>query len=293
MLHWFKNGSQVVSSGTLLVQFTPAPSLKIESFEFLTNNHVEYLPRGLLASVSSPNSPYTTPQDLSTSSSTTSPTFTSRSHPANASARVALAPIRLPESPVNDFGITLRTMRCLEVAESVSHMRELIEYSIAQNQGPIDALESFVRSFEEQLQAGRQQQAAASAAAAAANAAVSGTYYASSPATSTASPQLNKAQLKGRAGRSPSASPKIGSTALNRQPISNASASSSSPTSPSHSVQTTPIISHQILTANNGNKRRRGSQTSTKSTKHEQEDELEKPPQPATRGSKKLRTDPN
>ena len=243
---------------------------------------------------SSPNSPYTTPQDPSTSSSTTSPTFTSRSHPSNALARVASLPIRLPESPVNDFGITLRTMRCLEVAESVSHMRELIEYSIAQNQGPIDALASFVRSFEEQLQAGRQQQAAAAAAAAAAaTAVVSGEYYASSPATSTASPQLSKAQLKGRVGRSPSASPKIGSTALNRQQISNASASSSSPTSPSHSIQTTPIISHQTPIANSGNKRRRGSQASAKPNKMDQEDVVEKPQQPATRGSKKMRTDPN
>jgi hypothetical protein len=37
--------------------------------------------------------------------------------------------INIPESPINDYGITLRAMRCLEITESVCQLRELMDFT--------------------------------------------------------------------------------------------------------------------------------------------------------------------
>ncbi|PSS31976.1 hypothetical protein PHLCEN_2v2218 [Hermanssonia centrifuga] len=50
---------------------------------------------------------------------------------------------RLPMEPVNAFGIPQATMRCLELAESVSQMTDLITYANAKGMGPRDSLRAF------------------------------------------------------------------------------------------------------------------------------------------------------
>ncbi|KAH8115808.1 LIM-domain binding protein-domain-containing protein [Phellopilus nigrolimitatus] len=56
----------------------------------------------------------------------------------------------IPVEPVNAFGIPQATMRCLELAESVGQMSDLIEYSLKTNSGPLDALKNFARYIREQ-----------------------------------------------------------------------------------------------------------------------------------------------
>lgn len=46
----------------------------------------------------------------------------------------------MPENPVNEYGMTLRSMRCLEITESVCQLRGLMDYAWLHNLGPMDAL---------------------------------------------------------------------------------------------------------------------------------------------------------
>ncbi|KAI0366206.1 hypothetical protein BV20DRAFT_662877 [Pilatotrama ljubarskyi] len=49
----------------------------------------------------------------------------------------------VPTEPINAFGIPQATMRCLELAESVAQMSELIQFSQDTKLGPVDALARF------------------------------------------------------------------------------------------------------------------------------------------------------
>lgn len=54
--------------------------------------------------------------------------------------RILIAQANLPGEPINAFGIPQATMRCLELAESVGAMDELIEYASYFKFGPLDGL---------------------------------------------------------------------------------------------------------------------------------------------------------
>ncbi|GAA6018470.1 hypothetical protein JCM10207_000904 [Rhodosporidiobolus poonsookiae] len=47
---------------------------------------------------------------------------------------------RMPVSPVGTFGVTEMAMRCLEIAESVAQLQDLIGFSLDTNTGPIQSL---------------------------------------------------------------------------------------------------------------------------------------------------------
>ncbi|KAJ8514876.1 hypothetical protein ONZ45_g7622 [Pleurotus djamor] len=55
----------------------------------------------------------------------------------------------IPAEPVNAFGIPQATMRCLELAESVGQMSDLIAYTRETKLGPIDALKRFAATLRE------------------------------------------------------------------------------------------------------------------------------------------------
>ncbi|EED79333.1 predicted protein [Postia placenta Mad-698-R] len=55
--------------------------------------------------------------------------------------------VAMPHEPVNAFGIPQATMRCLELAESVSQMSDLIHYSTEHQLGPRDALSHLARQI--------------------------------------------------------------------------------------------------------------------------------------------------
>ena len=60
----------------------------------------------------------------------------------------------LPDYPVNEYGISLRAMRCLEITESVCQLRDLIDLSMRDKLGPIDSLRKFATQYRE-MQSGR------------------------------------------------------------------------------------------------------------------------------------------
>jgi hypothetical protein len=55
----------------------------------------------------------------------------------------------IPAEPVNAFGIPQATMRCLELAESVAQMTDLMQYSHDINVGPLDTLKQFAQKIRE------------------------------------------------------------------------------------------------------------------------------------------------
>ncbi|KZT74462.1 hypothetical protein DAEQUDRAFT_807589 [Daedalea quercina L-15889] len=60
-----------------------------------------------------------------------------------------------PAEPINAFGIPQATMRCLELAESVTQMGDLIQFSATQQLGPRQALARYALQLRQQM---RQQQ---------------------------------------------------------------------------------------------------------------------------------------
>ncbi|KAF8898161.1 LIM-domain binding protein-domain-containing protein [Gymnopilus junonius] len=64
--------------------------------------------------------------------------------------RLFISHATMPGEPVNAFGIPQATMRCLELAESVTSMGDLIAFSNDQDVGPIDALRRFANKIREQ-----------------------------------------------------------------------------------------------------------------------------------------------
>ncbi|CAG8440584.1 14084_t:CDS:2 [Acaulospora morrowiae] len=93
IIYKYEDGSMVVATGKLKVRFNMAR--KIESFEFSTDKHTEYVPR--------------------------------HSHIPN-------------ESPIGEYGIPVKTLRSLEVAEGVVSLNELISLAISSNKGPLEVL---------------------------------------------------------------------------------------------------------------------------------------------------------
>ncbi|KAL4241490.1 hypothetical protein ABKN59_000053 [Abortiporus biennis] len=63
--------------------------------------------------------------------------------------RLTIEGATFPPEPVNAFGIPQATMRCLELAESVAQMSDLIQYSQESELGPIDALAAFAQKIRE------------------------------------------------------------------------------------------------------------------------------------------------
>ncbi|CBQ71476.1 conserved hypothetical protein [Sporisorium reilianum SRZ2] len=98
----------------------------------------------------------------------------------------------LPEYPVNEYGISLRAMRCLEITESVCQLRDLIDLSMRDKLGPIDSLRKFATQYRE-IQSGRPMPQTGGATAADAN----GT-GAQPPRASTNNNATTPSQMPGR-----------------------------------------------------------------------------------------------
>lgn len=63
--------------------------------------------------------------------------------------RITYERATIPAEPVNAFGIPQATMRCLELAESVAQMADLMSFSRVHNVGPLDTLKQFVQRIRE------------------------------------------------------------------------------------------------------------------------------------------------
>ncbi|KAI0052613.1 hypothetical protein FA95DRAFT_1553277 [Auriscalpium vulgare] len=63
--------------------------------------------------------------------------------------RIVYERATIPSEPVNAFGIPQATMRCLELAESVAQMSDLIQFSARTDCGPLDSLKQFAQHLRE------------------------------------------------------------------------------------------------------------------------------------------------
>lgn len=136
---------RVVREGQLRIIFTP--DLKILKWEFCARRHEELLSRRLLApqvnqlvqaaqkyqsAVSESGSTGLSPQDL-------------HSHcNAFTGAWRQLGKVMELQS-LNDLGFSKRYVRCLQISEVVSSMKDLIEFSRDNKIGPIDSLKNYPR----------------------------------------------------------------------------------------------------------------------------------------------------
>ncbi|CAK9187216.1 unnamed protein product [Ilex paraguariensis] len=136
---------RVVREGRLRVIFTP--DLKILSWEFCARCHEELLPRRLVApqvnqlvqvalkcpsTVAESGSDGVSQQDLQTNSNMV----------VTAGRQLARS---LELHSLNDLGFSKRYVRCLQIAEVVSSMKDLMDFCREHKVGPIEGLKSFPR----------------------------------------------------------------------------------------------------------------------------------------------------
>ncbi|XP_064950139.1 probable transcriptional regulator SLK2 [Musa acuminata AAA Group] len=143
---------RIVRHGQLRIIFTP--ELKILFWEFCARQHEEFLPRRLLApqvnqllqvaqkyqaAVSENNTAGVSHQDLQTSCNMFS----------TAGRQLAR---NLDLQSLNDLGFSKRYVRCLQISEVVSSMKDLIDFSQEQKIGPIESLKNYTRQASAKLQ---------------------------------------------------------------------------------------------------------------------------------------------
>ncbi|URE49185.1 Transcriptional corepressor SEUSS [Musa troglodytarum] len=142
----------IVREGQLRIIFTP--ELKILLWEFCTQRHEEFLPRRLLASqvnqllqvaqkyqatVTENNTAGVSHQDLQAS--------------CNMFAAIGRQLARnFDLQSLNDLGFSKRYVRCLQISEVVSSMKDLIDFSQEQKIGAIESLKNYPRHAAAKLQ---------------------------------------------------------------------------------------------------------------------------------------------
>ncbi|KAF8075901.1 LIM-domain binding protein-domain-containing protein [Lyophyllum atratum] len=130
--------------------------LKFEDFQFDANFHDKYIALESIVGPRTMGSPKTprvrntaTPMANGTSSTSQQQQLQLEEDKKWEEPRVTIDAATIPGEPVNAFGIPQATMRCLELAESVSAMTDLISYSTEQNMGPLEALKQFASKIRE------------------------------------------------------------------------------------------------------------------------------------------------
>ncbi|KAJ7557490.1 hypothetical protein O6H91_05G128700 [Diphasiastrum complanatum] len=129
---------RVVRYGKLRVTFSP--SLKIYSWEFCTKAHEEVVPRknlfhqahqlANLVNEADQNGPDNNAENL-------------KSHCNAFTAAARNLAVKLDAPMVNDLGFSKRYVRCLQIAEVVNSMKDLISFEKKMGLGPIGSLASF------------------------------------------------------------------------------------------------------------------------------------------------------
>ncbi|KAL1531448.1 putative transcriptional regulator SLK2 [Salvia divinorum] len=136
---------RVVREGQLRIIFTP--DLKILSWEFCARRHEELLPRRLVAP--QVNQLLHVAQKCQSTISESGPDGISQPDIQANSVMVVTAGRQLARSlelqSLNDLGFSKRYVRCLQIAEVVSSMKELMDFCTEQKAGPIEGLKNFPR----------------------------------------------------------------------------------------------------------------------------------------------------
>jgi len=134
---------RVVREGHLRIVFNP--DLKIASWEFCARRHEELIPRrSIIPQVSNLGAVVQKYQAAAQNSTSLSPQdMQNNCNSFVACARQLAKALEVPL--VNDLGYTKRYVRCLQIAEVVNCMKDLIDHSRQTGSGPIDSLHNFPR----------------------------------------------------------------------------------------------------------------------------------------------------
>ncbi|KAI0285276.1 SNF2 family N-terminal domain-containing protein [Russula brevipes] len=115
------------------------PTLKIDSIRFDSNLYEKQIAVDVIGGNRLDNNESPQVRDAPTSSPTLNTT----------EPQIAYERAFIPAEPVNAFGIPQATMRCLELAESIAQMTNLILYSFDKRIGPLDALRQYAQQIRE------------------------------------------------------------------------------------------------------------------------------------------------
>ncbi|XP_042388697.1 probable transcriptional regulator SLK2 [Zingiber officinale] len=136
---------RTVHEGQLQIIFTP--ELKILSWEFCARRHEEFIPRRLVAP--QVNQVLQVAQKYRTAVTENSSTEISHQDLQSSCNMFAAAGRQLARNldsqSVNDLGFSKRFVRCLQIAEVVCSMKDLIDFSQEQKVGAIESLKNYPR----------------------------------------------------------------------------------------------------------------------------------------------------
>ncbi|KAL0341082.1 UNVERIFIED_CONTAM: putative transcriptional regulator SLK2 [Sesamum radiatum] len=136
---------RVVREGHLRIFFTP--ELKILSWEFCARRHEELLPRRLVAP--QVNQLLQVAQKCQSTVSESGTDGVSEPDLQANSVMVVTAGRQLARSlelqSLNDLGFSKRYVRCLQIADVVNSMKDLMDFCKEQKKGPIEGLKNFPR----------------------------------------------------------------------------------------------------------------------------------------------------
>ncbi|KAL3496046.1 LIM-domain binding protein-domain-containing protein [Aspergillus germanicus] len=137
-IYWFTNDAQLFTTGTLRAHFDFQN--KIEMLDIVVMNHTEYLPRSQL-------------QALELAEQKQSPKVTKNMGKRAQQKQAQQPAFTLPESMVTSNGVPTSVMSFLEVAETISQMQLLFQYSQQHpNLTPSESLRSLVGNIQSQNQ---------------------------------------------------------------------------------------------------------------------------------------------
>ncbi|KAL3462894.1 LIM-domain binding protein-domain-containing protein [Aspergillus heterothallicus] len=137
-IYWFANDTQLFTTGTLRAHFDIQN--RIEMLDIVVMNHTEYLPRSQL-------------QALELSEQKQSPKVSKNVGKRAQQKQPQQPAFTLPESMVTSNGVPTQVMSFLEVAETISQMQLLFQYSQQHpNLTPSESLRSLVNNIHSQNQ---------------------------------------------------------------------------------------------------------------------------------------------
>ncbi|CAO1634804.1 unnamed protein product [Parajaminaea phylloscopi] len=164
----YENGWMVVQTGILRAAFTPfRGSLKLQFLDFIITHHESFVPR---ARITRAVNDQALSDDLvqrirdakrsgagSSGESRREGKKEGEGQGKDDKTKNALdredkfsVPVErwtMPDNPVNEYGMTLRAMRCLEITESVCQLRDLMDFSAQNSLGPMQALRRLASEF--------------------------------------------------------------------------------------------------------------------------------------------------
>ncbi|KAF8883407.1 LIM-domain binding protein-domain-containing protein [Infundibulicybe gibba] len=125
--------------------------LKFEDFQFDATHHDKYIAVDSIIGARVSESPQT-PRARIVQPQTPNGTTSQQQREEDKKwdePRIIIDRATIPGEPVNAFGIPQATMRCLELAESVAQMADLITFARQLSLGPLDALTMFANRLRE------------------------------------------------------------------------------------------------------------------------------------------------